>query len=205
MAVVNGYCSLAELRARLGNYDGADTGDDSMLENVIEAVSRRIDNYCWRRFYVANETRYYTAGDNQVIDVSDIYSTTGSTVDTLKTDKDGDRTYEDTWATTDYDLTPFNAALDGRPFTNIEVTPNGDYTFPTSVTKGVEIKAWFGYTATTPDLVNEACLLQSERQFKRKDAPFGVVGGSDIGGIVRIEERLDPDVKHLLDPLRRVA
>lgn len=205
MAITNGYATLAELRARLGNYDAGDTDDDSMLENVIEAVSRWIDDYTWRRFYVTSETRYYSAENSQVIDVHDIYSASGSSIDTLKTDTDGDRAYEYTWASTDYDLLPLNAALDGVPYTHIEVTPNGDHTFPTTVTKGVEIKAYFGYSATVPDPINEACLLQSERVFKRKDAPFGIAGGSDLGGIVRIEERLDPDVKQLLDPYRRMV
>ena len=51
-------------------------------------------------------------------------------VTTLKTDEDGDRTYEITWATTDYDLMPYNATLESQaqPYSHLQTTPDGDYT-----------------------------------------------------------------------------
>lgn len=196
MAIVNGYANLANLKARLGITDAA---EDSVLENIIEAISRSIDNYCGRRFYrnSADETRYYTAESPNILFVDDL-----GTITTLKTDSDGDRTYEDTWAVTDYDLDPFNASLDGRPYTAIRITPNGTKSFP-ATRKGVEIVGKFGYAATTPDAIDEACLIQSARIYKRKEAPFGVAGASEMGTVVMIAT-FDPDVKLLLDPFRRV-
>lgn len=173
--------------------------NDGILENVIEAASRKIDAHCHRRFYAASETRYYTPKISRMLFVDDLLSVT-----TLKTDDDGDRTYENTWAATDYDLLPLNAALDGEPYTMIEVTPNGSYAFVPSLTKSVEIAGSFGYASTTPDEVNEACLILGARLFKRKDAPFGVIGSPDLGELrnLRID---DPDVLSLLKGVKRVG
>jgi hypothetical protein len=127
------------------------------------------------------------------------------TVTTLKTDADGDRTYESTWAATDYDLEPYNAARlsPARPYTRIVTAPNGVYTFP-NIRKGIEIAGSWGFSSTTPPIVKEACLLQSSRLFMRKDAPFGVTGSAEMGQAIVIP-RLDPDVTHMLAPLRKVG
>lgn len=195
MPITNGYATLNELKARLGI---SDTDADTILENVIEAVSRWIDSFTARRFYAVSETRYYTAEWPDLLLLGDDLLS----VTTLKTDDDGDRVYETTWASTDYDLEPYNATLDGKPYTQIRITPNGRYTFP-GTRRGVEIAGSFGYAATTPDVVNEACLLQSERIYKRKDAPFGVTGAPEVG-ISTVIPRLDPDVRTMLEPLRKM-
>lgn len=186
------YCTLAELKARA---DIGDTEDDTILTQVISAVSRWIDDFCGRRFYTtsANETRYFTAEDYDQLKVSDIVSIT-----TLKTDADGDRTYETTWdAALDYDLEPFNASLDSKPYNKIRVTPNGHWSFPT-LRKGVQIVGKFGWSIT-PVQVKEACLIQCERIFKRKDAPFGVTGDA-ASGELRLIPKLDVDVQAMLTP-----
>lgn len=57
-----------------------------------------------------------------------------------------------------------------------------------------------------PANVVEASLIQAGRVFRRKDAPFGVVGSAEMGSGIVIA-RLDPDVRMMLDPFRlaRVA
>lgn len=200
MAITNGYCTLAELKSRLG-ISVADVDDDSVLEAVIESTSRLIDDFCNRRFYTTaeDETRYYTAQRSDYILPDDIISVT-----TLATDDDGDRVYENTWQATDYDLEPYNAALDGQPYTKISAAPEGDYTFPKGVAKGVKVTGKFGYAATAPKPVQEACLIQASRLFRRKDAPFGVTGAAEFGTTTLIA-RLDPDVKMLLESYRRIV
>lgn len=204
MTIANGYCTLAELKARISNISG--TASDSMLEAVVEAVSREIDNYCRRRFYSAEETKYYTAEVSELLVVDDIATALVGTAAavTVQTDEDGDRTYEITWAATDFDLWPYN----DTPYTEIHLPPEGDYTFPVGVAKGVKVTAHFGYAYGTsssdaPKAVQQACLLQSYRIWKRKDAPFGVAGVADMGQMIVIP-KVDPDVALLLDPYRRL-
>lgn len=194
MAITNGYATLTELKARL---DIDDSSDDTILENVIEAASRQIDGLCGRRFYAASETRYYTADMIDVLFVDDILSVT-----TLKTDEDGDRVYETTWSSsTDYELEPVNAATIGEPYNAIYPMPDGLYLFPTH-RRGVEVAGSFGYASTTPDAINEACLILSARIFKRKDAPFGIAGSAGVDELRMISAR-DPDVKALVEQYRK--
>jgi len=199
MAITNGYTTLAVVREALNIASTADTSKDARIEQAIEAASRMIDNYTGRRFYstAEDETKYYKADAPCVAYINDdIVSVT-----TLATDDYGDRTYPTEWETTDYDLMPAN----GTPYTWIEVTPNGNYSFP-SCNKGVKIIGKFGYCASDaqPDPITEACILQACRLFKRvSEAPFGVSGASDMGQAVAIA-KFDPDVKMLVDPYRRV-
>lgn len=189
------YCTLAMLKSRAGITDNIDDAD---LAAVIDGVSREIENDTQRRFWTtdADEVRCFTALGGDVVMTGDLISVT-----TLETDEAGNRSYGTTWTTVDYDFSPENADLEGRPFTRIEVTPNNRLAFPTS-RRGVKVTGKFGYSATVPAIVREACLLQCERIFKRKDAPFGIVGSPDTG-YVRLKAELDPDVQRFLDGVRK--
>lgn len=200
MTITNGYATLAEARLQLGYTNSADTTNDAAIEKAIEAASRAIDDYCHRKFYASgSETRYYTATTWVILFLPDDVLT----ISALATDDNQDRTYDTDWETTDYDTYPLN----GSPITHIEVAPGGDYTFPKGLAKGVKITGTFGYcaTATPPKPIQEACLLQAVRLFKRtKDAPFGIAGASDMGQAVAIA-KFDPDVEMLLSPYRRLV
>lgn len=190
MAITNGYATLAELKAYLG-LPSDDTVDDAVLEARIESASRAIEQETGRVFYATTATRYFTAEHGDLLFIPDLLSIT-----TLKTDSDGDRVYETTWAATDYDLEPFNET----PYTRIRLTPSGRYSFPTHA-KGVEVVGSWGYSSTTPNAIREACLILASRYFKRKDAPFGVAGTAEMGQM-RIS-KTDPDVAGLLYSFRR--
>jgi hypothetical protein len=198
MAPTNGYCTLAQYKT-LYNVQGTDASRDTEIENVITAVSRLIDGYCHRRFYAnsSDEVRYFTALNPDFLEPGDIVSITS-----LLTDVDGSRNYATTWLTTDYDLTPYNAVLDGRPYTRIELSPLGLTCFPLWI-KGVKITGKFGYGATAPAVVVQSCLLQSYRAFLRKGAPFGIAGGGDMGQSI-VLPKLDPDIELMLGIVRRL-
>lgn len=199
MAIEHGYCTLDELKARLLPYT-QDTDDDAILEQVINGVSREIDDLCGRRFYALSETRYYTPRSADSLAIDELLS-----VSTLKTDPDADRVYETTWSASDYDLEPFNAPLlaTPQPYSRISIAPRGRYRFPLHA-RSVELAGSFGYAAAAPAPVREACLLQSARLFKRKDAIFGVIGSAEMGQLLTIS-KLDPDVKLLLDKYKRAG
>jgi hypothetical protein len=172
--------------------------DDTAMEAAINAASRFIDKCTDRKFYVSTETRIYDPSDSNVVYVDDLL-----TVTTFKTDEDGDGTFETTWATTDYNLKPNNAALDGQPYTWVEVSENGNHTFPSSVKKSIQIAGSFGFSSTVPSEVKMACLIQASRLWKRKDSPFGVAGTSELG-MMQMIPKLDTDVRLLLEPFRRL-
>jgi hypothetical protein len=181
------------LKARF-DVESVDASRDSFMEDIIEAASRWIDQYTGRVFYATSEARYFTAESSVMVRITDLLSVT-----TLKTDDDGDRTYETTWASTDYDLMPYNDV----PYQWIEAAPNGVNLF-TGMRRGVEINGSWGYASTAPHAVREACLLYAARLYKRKDAVLGVAGPSAMGQIV-VPVPSDKDVERLLSSFVRVT
>ena len=195
MAITNGYCTLAEVKAALRLTDNT---DDTLLENSIEGASRRVDGYCGRWFYKTNATAISLMPYNYYyVPVQDIASTTGLVV---KTDDNGDGTFETTWTLgTDYMLEPTNAVLNGRPYRRI--TAIGSKSFPLTVVPDpphVQVTAQWGWDAV-PDDVREATLLLTMRGFARYNAALGVVGFADMAIQVRA---VDPDVREMLNPYR---
>lgn len=133
----NIYSTPARVKNRLSI---GDTLDDAAILAALETVSREIDRYCGRRFYVELATRYYGAHSG-CLRVDDLLAVTS-----LKTDTGGDRTYTDVWALTDYDLDPPNALLESppEPYTRIHLAPHGNYRF-SSDRRGIQIVGKWGY------------------------------------------------------------
>ena len=157
MAITNGYATLAEFQLYVtmaGDTVTSDTNDSSVIEDIIEAVSRHIDNICGRVFYQSSsdtETRYYTPEDNALVFIDDLVSIT-----TIAGDNDQLRTWPDALSSSDYDLQPYNASNKGWPYTWLETTPLTTAYFPTH-TKGLKIVGIFGFPAV-PDEIKAACL-----------------------------------------------
>ena len=164
------YASISDIKA-VDRLNITDTTSDIVLTDVVEAVSRWID---------------------------DISASAGLL---LYTDDDGDGVFENTWAATDYNLRPYNPKS-GWPFEAIEITTNGDFYFP-STKRGVKITAAFGWPSI-PAQVKQACILQSERLFKRFATPLGSSGMSALGEIRLSIPSADGDVTALLEPFMRV-
>jgi hypothetical protein len=184
--VANEYASLAELKDWLSPL--TDNADDANLGVCLESASRQIDACTGRRFYAATETRIYTPLTADLVFVDDLLSIT-----TLKTDENEDGVYETTWLSSDYLLTPPNAPQTLRPYSRIRTTRGGSFRFPFSA-GSVQITGSFGYCASGqhPLPVKQATLIQAARLFKRKDSPFGVAGGGELG-----EMRIIPGGQYL--------
>jgi hypothetical protein len=196
MAISNGYATLATVK---GVLRITDSNDDAILEQAIEAASRRIDGYCGRFFYSKSATVSLFALTNFVCPtVNDLVSVT-----TLKTDDDGDGSFETTWTSgVDYQLEPLDTSITGLPYR--KVTAIGAKTFPLFFVPnlpGVQIAGSWGFSSVPTD-VEEACILLSIRGFARYNAALGVVGFADMAIQVRA---IDPDVRDLLNQYRKMA
>ncbi len=134
MPAPNLYCSLPDLKTRIGE---ATTTYDAPLLLLLEAVSRAVDAYTNRFFYVVTETRYYDGAGRRLLLDQDLIS-----VATLKTDDNDDGVYEATWASTDYDLLPYNAPHKVL----VAVRRAGTkHDFNPGLTKTVEVVGTWGY------------------------------------------------------------
>ena len=195
MAIVNGYCSLAEIKASARITDNV---DDTLLELAVESASRMVDSYTQRYFYNAGTaTRLFAPQDSYVAEIDDLITLT-----TLQT-SDGDD-FGTTWAAKDYQLEPLNGNVDGltgHPTTRIRAVD--DFIF--NVLDGeatVRVVGVWGWSAV-PTAVKQATVIQAARIFKRNDSPLGIAGFGEMGA-VRVGVQLDPDVKHLIDVYRKV-
>ena len=193
------YVELEDLKKTL-QLDGLNYANLDLKE-IITAASRKVDEHTDRRFYSdvdANQVRHYTPDSAYVLEVDDIV-----TVTSLKTDEDGDGTFENTWTlNTDYTREPLNAAADGEPWTQFCVHPTGGFLFPVGVPRSVEVTGKFGWTAV-PAEVKLATKMLAHRYVKRvREAATGVVGFGMDGAVVRVMS-VDPDVQDLLAPFCR--
>lgn len=200
MTITNGYATLPDVKHSAA-LNIANTDDDVLLEAVIESASRAIDNKTNRFFYAVAETRYFTAENPNRIFVTDVNSTASITI---YTDDDGDGTYENTWASTDFSFMPENAALNGFPATFIDRSINGNYSFPVGVPKGVKITATFGWAAV-PKPIGLACRMQAQRLYKRLSTPLGSASMSALGEVKLQLPKIDPDIEMLIEPYRKIV
>ena len=206
MAIVNGYASLADVKAAARITDSI---DDTLLELSIESASREIDSYTERVFYQTGSegtpvARVYVPQDLYVVETDDIISVT-----TLKTDSNGDGTFDTTFDASDFQLEPLNGLAGGidTPFTRIRAI--GTYLWPVYEPRNVDanqasvqVTGVFGFSSV-PTAVRQACILSALRQYKRYESPTGVLGFSDLGA-VRVGTKLDPDVERMIQPYRKV-
>ena len=196
-SIINGYATLAEFKAEftiLGTGDtNKDAARDGIINRIIQSVSRKIDDHCFRVFYGAAPAtaRYFTPKSPYRVFIDDATSITA-----IGIDLDGSRTYGTTLATTDY----FAHPSDKLPITYIERQPLGNYNFP-NARNSVKVTAVWGYNLTSdgaPGPVHEACLLQAYRIYERRKAPFGVTSVSELAPMTVI--KLDVDVQDMLEP-----
>jgi hypothetical protein len=202
--ITNGYCELEELQSW---NTATSAGAIAMLEMAIEAASRGIDKYCDRTFWQVTATaRVLDACDSWHVSLGANYDLVSIDTNGLKTDENADGTFETTWAATDFQLLPLNAAAapEPRPYRHIKAV--GARVFPTPIPTGrvgrIQITGTWGWPAVPVD-VKQACLLLAARLFIRKESPQGVAGFGEFGAI-RVRSA-DPDVVALLEPYRRNA
>ena len=193
------YATLAQVKSALRITDQI---DDGLLNTAIDSASRWVDGWCDRSFAPAGTavtSREYTPTDTfGVIYIDDCVEVTE-----VKIDDDLDRTFSKTLLEIDYLLEPVNEQRYGLilPFTRLRPYEDGYWpVFRNRPT--VRVSARFGWPEV-PTAVREATILQASRLFTRLDAPLGIAGFGDLGGM-RVSRFVDPDVEMLLAPYRRV-
>lgn len=176
MAIVDGYATLAEVKADLRLTT---TTDDPRIERAIEAASRVIDRATGRKFTTATGARVFR-GWGSTVWVDD-----AQTVSLVEQSSD-----QSTWSTVAATAYVANAR---PPIRSLVLLSGAEWS------SFVRVTATWG-TATVPTEVRQACIIQAVRLFKRSDTPEGVLVG-DFGA-ARLS-RIDPDVLALVRPLAR--
>ena len=182
--MTNPYADLTTLKFS-GVLNITGTSYDTRLLELLEAVSRLIDRYCNRHFYVLVTTRKFDGDGATELVVPDLISVTS-----LKTDDNKDRTFETTWAATDYLLYPPNAEPTkewGRPYARILVdTEAGSEDVFTAGRQTVQLDGKWGYREITED---SGADINEGAQFSATDTTLTVTDGSKfaVGQTILIE------------------
>lgn len=154
------------------NYLGItwSSGLDTFIDTLIAAATKYVEEYCGdlrygKRVFEAPDpdddvTRYFDGNDEERLQVGDVRSLTSLTVDGVALTS-GD----------DFNLLPYNAAADEKPFTAIELVqletsfarsnPRRGHAIPyvfERLQKSVVLVGKFGYSATPPADVKVAVM-----------------------------------------------
>lgn len=126
---MNSYITLNTLKSP-SILDIRDNDQDARLLSLLEGVSRSIDGYCRRHFYVLRATRIFDGDDPATLRPPDLVSVDPSG---LSTDEDRDGIFETAWDDSDYLLHPANADPTGghdasRPYWSVDTA--GTRRFP---------------------------------------------------------------------------
>lgn len=185
IAIANGYSTLDEFKAYIaarGQRLKIDASDDTVIEDFIEAASRQIDTFTGRTFYARTETRLYSVPSGRELKLDDDLLT----ITTLTNGDDA------TIAATEYNLIPVNIS----PKRSIKLKASAD-TFWTLDSDGntefvISVTGTWGYVATTPDDIKQACLMMTNKLYRRYGPGETGVATITAAGLVITPQNMPP-------------
>jgi len=218
------YCTVAELKSSMQKTDAT---DDVLLGRIIEGAERKINRFCNRpdgfeadavasaRYYKGSGKAYQLIDECveiTVVAVKDAISDDDYTIwdnPTTMFAGNGD------WYPGTGD--PDNPQFNELPYTIVFVDPNGDQSWFTGEDgamrkRGREVRgtsllarvptvrvtAKWGYSVAVPDDIQEACIMQSSRWYKRLQSSMAdTLASADLGQLLYVQQ-LDPDIAGIL-------
>lgn len=177
---------------------------DLDAQRALRAASRGIDRTCNRRFWQdadALQVRYFEPVSARLVRIDDLVTLTS-----VATDSNSEGTYDTAWTLgSDFELAPFNAPADRRPYETLRRLGGSRYWFTSGGWAGerarsVKVTGRFGWPAV-PDEIEQATQLLAHRLLVRsRQAPLGILGFEETA--MRLA-RTDPDVAPLIAPYMR--
>jgi hypothetical protein len=147
----NEYCRVDDVVQHIDDADAR----RNVLAIIIEGVSREIDRFCRRRFYVAQEARFYDWPATGVIrlrdDLVSLVSITTNAGQTL--------------SSTDVHLRPQS----GPPYMQINPAQGITFEYETTIYDAIVVTASWGYQATVPPPIRMATIVWSADIYARSD------------------------------------
>lgn len=172
MAIADAYAVAADYRNRV---DKTDTGDDTVLDAILLALSRLIDQQCGRHFTqdASAVIRHFDGKGQTRLYIDDV-----SVLTTVKVDLDADYDYDGASETltlnTHFWIGPDNWALgsEPRPYRFLDVVPgNSVLTVWPEQRKAVQVTARFGWPGV-PGAIKEATVLMAREVIDLQKSGF---------------------------------
>ena len=137
------YGDLTKLKdASLLDDPAGGASADAALFNLLLAASEAVDRHCNRHFYALAETRLFDGPGEAALALPDAIS-----VESLRSDDDGDGEHETEWPASAYELLPLNAAPRshwGGPHNAIRARSAGGRRFERGQARH-QVRGWWGY------------------------------------------------------------
>ena len=199
------YVTVAEIKADIPDsplFDVTDSTYDSVLGNMVTAASRLIDRYVggWDNYFYPTtdaQTRYFDGSGEEQQYIDPMVSLTSVAVS-----ESGGRAVTDytTWTVdTDFFVSPYNYASIGMPIMSLVIDNDAGSKGTWGTTrKGVQVTGVFGWSATPPEDIEQACKIQAVRWFMRAKQGYQDAGANQNLGEMYYMKELDPDVKTIL-------
>lgn len=204
------YCTTTDLKLNpdLGISSTDITDYDGVLSALITAASRLVDEQVgkWANYFYPStdaETRYYNAFDGHCLEIDEAVSITEVAVS-----EGGEVTSTGytVWAATDYIEAPYNHARTGEPIRWLEVdTVNGSQSRFSSYPKGNRVTGVFGYSATPPEEIKRATIIQTISMFMQDKQGWRDAGASAELGQLVYNKNIHPVAAEILQQYKNKA
>lgn len=198
------YTSSTDVRALVTDSNlTTDSSYDTVIGTLITAASRMIDHYCggWDNYFYPttdNVVRYYDGSGETAQEIDDMV-----TLSSVAVAENGSTDYTTWTLDTDFIVYPYNYSQIARPISELHIDRNASKSW-TRFRKAVKVTGVFGFSATPPADVVQACKIQALRWFMRGKQTYQDAAASVATGEIIYTQELDPDIKMLLHHYRVV-
>ena len=178
---MNSYITLETIKGP-SVLDIRDDDHDARLLSLIEGVSRVVDGYCRRHFYVLRTTRLFDGDGSAAVRPPDLVSIDSNG---LATDDDRDGVFEMVWGESEYLLHPANADPTGghdaaRPYWSVRASLNRRFPYGC---RTVRIAGEWGFWRR---LRRVAATVSSAVDDQRSEIVVGALADIQVGHTLQI-------------------
>jgi hypothetical protein len=188
------YATLAELKTYLGI---SDTGDDTLLTDLLSRAQKAIETFCDRVFEAASDsTRYFDAVEDT--DNAWLFFDEDICSITAITNNEGDESI----SSSEYVTVPRN----DTPYYAIKLlsSSNKYWTYTNDPESAIAVTGKWAYSETAPDDIKQATIRLAAWLYRQKDTETDVDRPILTGdGIVIMPSALPKDVQQLCEPYRK--
>lgn len=185
MPIGDPYIQNTELRDYLGIQAGM-TEFDPRLTDAAASASREIEQFCGRQFNRVDtlSARIFEVERRRKVATDDFYDDTGLIVE--------QGTGMGDWSEISpaaYLPAPYDGIVDGLPWPYYRLEFPGYILSPSTryETKLLRVTALWGWPSV-PATIKQAAFQIAAQTFRLAEAPLGVTGNTQYGGVVRVQD-----------------
>ncbi|MBM4570266.1 hypothetical protein GS534_24135 [Rhodococcus hoagii] len=185
MALGDPYITVPELRAYLQIPEDM-TQMDGRLQDAAQSASREVEQFTGRQFNKVDlaSPRRYSIDRRGAVRVDDFYTLDGLVVES----GDGYSSWEGI-GLTEFTPAPYDGIVDGLPWPYYRL----EFPYRRLGVSGpwgprvLRVTAKWGWPSV-PATIKQATFLIAAQTFRLAEAPLGVTGNTQYGGVVRVQD-----------------